>query len=61
MVRGPHDDEIRDPGPGTDRAKQRRDEFLRKRFPEGMPPPADETDPPDGDVDGKTKSNPGTR
>jgi hypothetical protein len=43
MPRGPHDREIRGPDDDTDRAKKRRDEFLRERFPEGVPPTSEDS------------------
>jgi len=37
MPRGPHDDEIEELNPDVDHARKRRDEFLRSRFPAGIP------------------------
>ncbi len=40
-MRGPHDHEIQDPENKKDHPKRRRDEFLRERFPGGVPPTSD--------------------
>ena len=37
MPRGPFDEEIDTPEPNGDHARKRRDEFLKKRYPGGIP------------------------
>jgi len=36
-MRGPHDDEIEDPDPGNDHARERLDDFLKRRAPHFKP------------------------
>jgi hypothetical protein len=48
MARGPHDDEIEDKDSGTDHARRRLDEFLKKRDPNYKP--EDDKDEPGGDA-----------
>ena len=48
MARGPHDEEIEDKDSGTDHARRRLDEFLKKRDPHYKP--EDEKDKPEGEA-----------
>ncbi len=43
MPRGPHDEDIdRRSSEGEDHARKRQEEFLKRRFPEGIPPQSEE-------------------
>ncbi len=43
MPRGPHDEDIdRRGSEGEDHARKRQEEFLKRRFPEGIPPQPEE-------------------
>jgi hypothetical protein len=56
-MRGPHDDEIKGPDPDPDRARKRREQFLRERFPDGIPPTEDAYDKETREADQKTEED----